>query len=450
MKKLLSTFAVLLFGISFAAAQSVTLHLKDGSSQTFDYSELDRLVIENNGPKIDIRVSNVLQTSADFDVTCSDESVSFYWDICSRSEFERVNGDVASIITNYIKSIQQQYDDYMTLDQILDAMLDYGHSSQTISGFPAGTDMVCYAMPVDGNGTPWGNAVTAEFRTLDPGDPADCTFDLSVSSVGSTDCDVNIAPSDPSVRYWYGVMPVSDYAGDVPLTTLVRQYLVQAAGEYNMTLENIVEAVCFRGETHLEESGLEVSTPYYLYAYAMADDGSAAGPVYKIRFTTTEYDYSDAAISLSYRYFDGSELYKLDPVANAKYKDGVAVEVVVEPNETCAHWVYALGSGLMMDQDIYPDDATMDAMMQAGQMDKTRYIYAARWGEATFVYFGADEYWVNGPLLRMAVDFVKDGCADPSLFSPIDAVAAPEALAAGAVSRRLKAKTAVSSFRQIK
>lgn len=413
LKKYIALIWLMAVSFGFVSAQTVTLHMKDGTSQIYDYSTLDYMEIEpaSQGPKLDVTVSDVRSTSVKVSVACDDSDVAYYYDVCTAEDFERVGRNVGSIISNVIKSVSDYYQGQLTLEQILEAMLDSGNSSDEIKMLPAGTDMYCYAMAVDKEGNPYGTATVVPFRTLEAGDPAQCTFDISASSVWSGGCTVNITPSDPSVRYWYGLVAVAGYPGDVVLTSDIRDAIAQVASENGMSIEQVVRAVCFTDATSNEESGLEASTSYYIYAYAMTDDGRPAGPVTKKRFTTTDYDASDAAISLAYRYYDGDELYGLDPVAYAKYKGRVMVDAKITPNEYAAHWVFALGANDMTDKDIYPDDATMDAILQGGVIDKDRYTFVANWGEATFIYFAADQQGVNGELKRLKVDFDKEGCS---------------------------------------
>jgi hypothetical protein len=194
--------------------------------------------------------------------------------------------------------------------------------------------------------------------------------------------------------------------------------LEQMAPEYNLSLEEAVEKVISRGRVDDLWFELEKDTPYYIYAFAMNADGSAAGPVYKQQFTTAQYEVSDADVTVVARIFDGTELYNSDPEAFAKAKDKAVIQLEATPNYSAAYWLMLLGGGDMTDASIYPDDATMNAMMQSGGTYNLLVThYYVDWGvTATLLYFAADYNMISGPLGRQLIVPSKDKCENIALY----------------------------------
>ena len=233
-------------------------------------------------------------------------------------------------------------------------------------------------------------------------------------------------PSDSSVRYWMGVTSVADYPGDKALALEVKNSIEQYASEKGMTVAQVVKGVTYMGNKELAESGLENNTQYYAYAYAMGEDGSCLGKVYKKSFTTHSSEVSDADISLKYRYFNGDDLYNLDSEKYAKLKGRVYVQAVVTPNESAANWVVALGKGDLTDETTYPEESTKNAILQGGKLNNETNTFIADWQTCTFLYYGADEAGVDGQLHRLLVTFEKDKAMPVSQFSEtVDAPSKP-------------------------
>lgn len=429
---------VAMFAAGSLSAQMMRLHMKDGNVNEFKYSDVDSLVIvpADNSPKFDIEISDLGAARMTVTVACADPTVRYFFDLCTAAVYEKRKGDMAGLIHDYIDEIRAQYPQ-LTLDQVLDAMLDSGVTSDVIRKLPADTDMYIYAMAVGDDGVCYGKPEVKAFHTLAAGNPADCTFEVTANNVTSDGCTVSIVPSDPSIAYWYGICAVAQYPGDFAITADVQQAVAELADANGMTVSDVVNRIAYSDDISQAESGLERSTPYYIYVYALNPDASAAGAVTKTRFTTTDYDLSNAAVSLSYRYFDGDALCKVDAERYAKYKGRVMVEARVTPNEEAAHWVVALGAKDMTDEVTYPDESTKSAVLQVGFTDRESMTFAADWGVATFLYFGADFAGVDGPLRRLKADF------QPAGASP---VAALESDASAKVKARMPQR--VDSFRK--
>ena len=430
-----------LLGGFFTAVQAQTsfhMHMKGGEVKDFNTDDVDSIVFdapEIEGTTFDLSYTGLTSTTVTLNVKPADNSVAYYYDCVTEEQLAESDGSIASVVEGYISYLQQTYPT-LSLENILGALLSKGPASDDVTGLPAGTDFVFYAIPVNEEGKCYGKPSTVKFSTLPGGDPADCEFDISYTDLTSEGCNMVVNPSDASVRYWMGITPFADYPGDKAMAMNVKESIEQYASEKGMTVAQVVKGVTFTGNCESPESGLDAGTDYYIYAYAMDETGAAAGKVYKQKFTTLLTDYSDADISLKYRYFDGDDLYNLDSEKYAKMKGRVYVQTVITPNDAADNWVLALAKGDYTDEDTYPEESTKNAILQGGHISNTQKNYVADWTTCTFLYFAADAAGVDGALHRLLVTFDKANARPVSEFSENVSASAPARMSRLLVNHR--------------
>lgn len=423
MKKYSFLIAMMLFMCALAntvSAQSFKLYPKGGEAQQFDCSAVDSLVFEapeTNSPTFKLEYSDLTSTTVTLKVTPDDPNVKYYYDCVTTEQLASSNNSIAAIVEGYISYLQQTYPT-LSLENILSALLSKGYASDDVSGLPANTDFIFYAIPVGDDGKCYGEPTTTKFTTLPGGDPADCTFDFELEDITSEGLTMTAVPSDASVRYWMGITSVADYPGDKALALNVKSSIEQYASEKGMTVAQVVKGVTFTAKSDpITESGLEANTNYYAYAYAMGEDGGCLGKVYKKMFTTRSTSVSDADISIKYRYFNGDDLKALDAEKYGKYAGRVLAQVVVTPNEAATNWAVALAKGDLSDTTTYPDETTKNATLQGGKLNNEVNNFVADWTTCTLLYYGAEASGVDGELHRLVVTFDKANARPASEFS---------------------------------
>ena len=401
------------------SAQSFHVHTSDGNVSDFDASKVDSIVFdapEQVGTTFKLEYTDLTSTTVTLKVTPADNNVTYYYDCLSTDQYADSNGDIASVVENYISYLQQTYPT-LSLENILGALLSKGPASDDVTKLPAGTEFIFYAIPVNSEGKCYGKPTTTTFTTLPGGDPADCSFDISYTDLTADGCNMVVKPSDTSVRYWMGITSFADYPGDKSLALNVKENIEKYASEKGMTVAQVVKGVTFTGNSESAESGLEAGTDYYIYAYAMDETASAVSKIYKLKFTTLLSDYSDADISLKYRYFNGDDLYALNPDKYSKLQGKVYVQAVITPNDAAANWAIALAKGDYTDETTYPEESTKNAVLQGGHISATQKNYIADWTTCTFLYFAADQAGVDGKLHRLLTTFDKSNARPVSELS---------------------------------
>lgn len=407
-------------------AQSLRLHLQGGEVLEYPASMVDSLVFvpaDAEQPSFELWCEDVGIASAHLYVRPSSDDFRYYYDITTAKSFENAGG-VASIVEKFIESTSNTLTG-MTLSQVLEIALSQGEDDDVVQNLPSDTEFVFYAMAVDDSGKCYGNPATYRFRTLPGGDPADCTYEINYNNVSSSGASITIEPSDPSVRYWWGLCPVSTYSGDAVLMNLVESSIDEFAASSQMSREEVVMSYGCTGRTEEWVDGLEPSTAYYIFVYAINTDATAAGKMTKKRFTTSEKDVSSAGFTLSYCYFDGDELATSYPESCAKYAGSVVVDAAIEPNDDAVNWVIALASGDLSDLTLYPDAETQQAVLSAGYFNVREKRFVAKWGTATFLGFAADAMGVDGALMRQVVEFKQSGATSVTEFGVSETVSAP-------------------------
>lgn len=414
---------VALTSVSPAYAQSFRIHKGLDVRETRDaldlasHADADSIVVV--GATFRLAVDNITQTTCTLHVEPSNAAVRYYYDICTRQTLERdFGGNAAALVEGYLGDLYERYSMYFTLEEILAETLSVGADSDELTGLPAGTEMAFYAVAVDDAGRACGVPAVAYFTTAPAGNPADCTFGMSVDKVNSTACIISITPSDASVAYWYGICAASEWPGDYAITTDVSNALYEYARERGMSLADVASHVVYTGELSIEESGLTPSTAYYAYCYAMdTQTGDALGAVCKVRFETTDYDLSEAEVKLRVKLFDGDALLQAYPDRfSAGVKGRCYMQVSVEPNPYCYNWVVALAKGDLSDEAAFPDDITKNAVLQGGKFSHELNNFVCDWTPCTLFAFGVDAAGVDGELQRHLLTFTKADVSPVSEF----------------------------------
>lgn len=419
MKDLIYTALIALGCALPAEAQNMTVVTRDGQTHRFATADIEQVTFEaaaQQGP-FEVTVTDVTQVSAKLSIVPEDPSQGYYFDVCRKSDFETYG--VKTIVENYFQSVLGRFPE-LGIDGILQAALSYGADSDEVSGLPADTEMVCYAIAVNSEAKCVGEPSVAHFRTLPGGDPSECTFDISYTDLSANGLNVIVRPSDPTVRYWMGCYSAFDWPGDEAMAQAVKATIDEYVSSYGRPLEEVVEGVTFTGESYNYESGFEADKAYYIYVYAMDPQGNAEGPMFKKRFVTTVEDASDADLSLTYRYFNGDELAEAYPDRFSNAAGKVIVQPVFTPNEMTSNYVWAIAAGDYSDSAAYPDDATKQAVLNNGFFNvSTKNIYA-NWGKATFLYYASDQWGVDGKLNRTVADFTPEGASPAASYTDLD------------------------------
>lgn len=393
----------------------------------YNVSDIDSItfteeIVSENAP-FQIKVSEITATQINMEVFPEDTDMPYYFDVITRNDYESVGGNLAAVMEEFIAFLQLQYPN-SSLEEIISSIQHIGPAKDEITGLTPETDYYAFAIGLNSDGTCSTQAKVESFKTSKPGDPQKCTFELEVASLSNTSAVLNISPSESDVRYYYDVIPESDYSGDVTLTNRIQSEMLSMSSELNVSLKEVVNALSYYGTKRFEETELQPQTDYVAFAYAIQDDATAAGLLYKVRFTTTESAVSNVDFKvICPKYFNGDDLYASNPDLYASYQGKVIVPTYVEVNpEEVQHWYVGLAAGDLSDTAMYPDDSAISALvdMQGGVPDKTEMVFKANWGIATFLGVAQDNYGVFSKVFRLVIDFDKSNASPVSEFNMLN------------------------------
>lgn len=423
--------AVLALGCAAtASAQNMNVTMRDGKSYQFPTADVEKVYfdgVEVSHGSFEIIISDVTSASAKLEIIPEDKNQKYYFDVCLASDYDRYGG-AKQIVENYFQQVQAAYPEF-DMATLISAFCSVGNDSDIVKGLPSDADMVCYVIGMDDNGHCVGEAAVKPFTTLAPGKAEDCEFKISYSNLSSESLTVIVQPSDPSIRYWMGIWPVFDWPeSDSMMTELVKQNIDMTAKELNYSIEYVVSKVTYAGTIYEPESGLEPSKRYYIYVYAMDEQGNAAGPVFKESFHTAVNDLSTADIDIKCIYFDGDKMAEMYPDKFSKAAGGVVLHTEVTPNEDTVNYAWGVVAGDLTDPVNYPDDATYMALQQGGFVNAPVKDLVIRWGKCTVLGYASDYYGVEGQLHRILIDANADGASDPHLYITLAGSNAPEAI----------------------
>ena len=251
---------------------------------------------------------------------------------------------------------------------------------------------------------------SASFQTIPAGDPSETVFEFSIDPAKLTarSAEVSVTPSDPSVLYWYELLPAEKYAQYGSNEETVRAYQQQIFTTYEeqgYTIGEIVRGFCARGAVTMSfgpESPaglLSPETEYIPFAVCMNFDGTLAGEVFVgEKLTTPKATVSSAWAKAWMRaYYDCDQLALLDPeLSSLAGKNLLAIDIEISHSSDAAHWYFLGLLADYTDKTKYPEEEMLSAILtnvstEATLKDET----------STLILFPADQ---QGTFLSMAED----------------------------------------------
>lgn len=264
---------------------------------------------------------------------------------------------------------------------------------------------------------------TNSIRTLPGGDPADCTFEFSVSNVTESGASVRISPSDASVSYYWNIFEAS-LSDDG-----IRSYIAETSDFSGSVVQ---------GEYSRVFQMLNSSTRYRVVAVAVdPSTRKLLGEIHSSEvFETGERIVSSAEIRISYKYYDGDELAAADP----SYADcaGAAVmnlnAVVTGSVQAYYYTVFRYTEGL--DDPAVTNDAVLIYNLEnSGVVNLSSCLFALSWNTKMMIAAVARDFDGHySKVYRQAFVLDRAGASPVAGSGLIGAVRRQAAFRSGAVS----------------
>lgn len=249
-------------------------------------------------------------------------------------------------------------------------------------------------------------------------DPSLCEFEFDCTLNANEPSVFAFIPSDPMAVYICDAMFEDDYqmileavngdeakAGEMILEEMISMYgsdfgtraetlnLLGSVGPYEYTMS------------------VDPGNDYRMWAVCVDQDGKPVGKFITSEvFKAPDLVVSNATVNINnYPWFDGDELYKLDPVTFKGAQGNAVVMLQVEPSEDAADWWAWVFYGDLRETK---DKTVIKNLVDYGMPEMNKFsegYIVAYWGENTICAVAKDADGNFGVPVRQYVDLTKEG-----------------------------------------
>ena len=222
-------------------------------------------------------------------------------------------------------------------------------------------------------------------RTTPAGPAEDCVFDFVLNEAGSNSLDITVTPSDAAHFYYWYVYSPETTAEEVKqdITDMINKSYYGEVGEF-------AYYELSQGKSTGNISFLAPQTGYKVAAVVMDyNTGEFLADVqFSEVFTTGEENYSPTTITASFeKFYDGDDLYDLNPDAGAQYRGYAMVPVSISIEGDYKSYYYTIfeyETGLE-DPEKYPDAMLYETLVYYGVYYAEQVNFRAPWNKAVMI-----------------------------------------------------------------
>lgn len=337
--------------------------------------------------KFDVKISDITYSSAKAKVTPT--QIDPY--LCQIVKASDIDGMSETAIMNYVIDHLDQYEVY------LGNVVKQGEKEFVFEELEAGTD---YVVCVFGYETVSTTALNRnDFQTIAAGDPADVTFNMTVTNIMDRSAHAKIESSDESVLYLTGVISEEDYNAGGANSKAIEDFIdasIQSDINYGLFTDKAgyIEKNGIHGTKESDVLYLMPDTKYYPFAICVDKQGEyLADARLGTAFNTEKSVQSEASTEITYdKHFNGDDMANMDSKFNFA-KGKALVPVTLVPSVDVAHCYF-----MVFNEDITSKDP--DELISL----------VWKYGTADQLNINATTPW-NTPITLCTVSFDADGHA---------------------------------------
>lgn len=222
-------------------------------------------------------------------------------------------------------------------------------------------------------------------RTAPAGPAEDCTFDFVLNEAGSNSLNITVTPSDAAhFYYWYVYSPetTADQVRE-DITDLIQK-------SYYGDIYEFSYYELSQGKSTGMISFLAPNTGYKVAAVVMDYNTGEflADVVFSEVFTTGEENYSPTTITATFdKFYDGDDLYEINPDAGAQYKGYAMVPVSISIDGDYKSYYYTIFEYVtgLEDPAKYPDAMLYETLVYYGVYYAETVNFRAPWNKAVVI-----------------------------------------------------------------
>lgn len=222
-------------------------------------------------------------------------------------------------------------------------------------------------------------------RTAPAGPAEDCRFDFELLEAGSNSLKIKVTPTD-AAHFYYWYVYTTDVTADQ-----VRQNITELINDsYYGDMYEFSYWELSQGKSEGKISFLAPETEYRVAAVVMDEQTGEflADVIFSEPFSTLEADYADINVSVSYdKFYDGDDLYALNPDAGAQYRGYAMVPVTISIDGDYKSYYYTMFDYVagLEDPEIYPDAMLYETLVYYGVYYSETVNFRAPWNKTVML-----------------------------------------------------------------
>lgn len=222
-------------------------------------------------------------------------------------------------------------------------------------------------------------------RTAPAGPAEDCRFEFVLNEAGSNSLDITVTPTDAAHFYYWYV-----YTTDVTADQVKQNITDLINNSYYGDMYEFSYWELSQGRSEGKISFLAPETEYRVAAVVMDEQTGEflADVIFSEPFSTLEPDYADITITASYdKFYDGDDLYALNPDAGAQYRGYAMVPVSISIDGEYKSYYYTMIEYVtgLEDPDVYPDAALYETLVYYGVYYSETVNFRAPWNKTVLL-----------------------------------------------------------------
>lgn len=244
------------------------------------------------------QVDEPTATSVAFTITPDDDALTYFAHYIRKSAYvddQTLKADDRALIE------QLAADEGISFTEALTQSLLRGEEQGEIEGLDPDTEYILYAYRMDESGAADGAVARREFRTQLPPEP-EVTFTFTTTNASYTSLTIATEASDPETLFCTDLMEAVYFEQLGGNESAVLQYFTElaayTASSYDMTVEELVQAMSVRGSDEYEYKDLTQDTDYYAYAVIVDENGNISDRCAFQKVHTPAVEASDMTIDI--------------------------------------------------------------------------------------------------------------------------------------------------------
>lgn len=222
-------------------------------------------------------------------------------------------------------------------------------------------------------------------KTLSAGPAEECTFDFVLDKAESNTLYISVTPSDAAHYYYWYVYSLDTTAEEVKQDVADLLDQVYYGDLYEFSYYELSQ-----GKSSGSIPFLAPETQYKVAAVVMdpRNGDFLADVIFSEPFSTGEENYSDITITATFdKFYDGDDLYAINPNAGAQYKGYAMVPVSISIDGEYSSYYYTIFeyvTGLEKPEQ-YPDAALYQTLVYYGVNYTESVNFRAPWNKAVVI-----------------------------------------------------------------